>query len=194
MIEPHAPGARTASARTRPEVLVFLGVSLDGFMAGPGGDLAWLSVVETSPPEDTGYDALMARVDTVVLGRNTYDVMIGFPQWPLEGKRVIVLTRRPIAPMNGETTFAGPLADLVDALGREGCRAIYLDGGQAVRQGLQAGLVDELTLSWVPMTLGEGLPLFGPEVLRTAWKMTRSRAFGSGLVQAAYVPVRSATS
>jgi dihydrofolate reductase len=106
------------------------------------------------------------------------------------GKRVVVLTHRPIAGTHGETAFAGPLDELVETLGREGCRSIYLDGGSAVRQGLRAGLVDELTLSWVPVTLGSGIPLFGPEVPRVAWKAARSRAFASGLVQATYVPVR----
>ncbi len=190
MTDPRPVDPPASPGRARPEVLVFLGVSLDGFIAGPGGDLAWLSIVETSPPEDTGHEALMARLDTVVVGRGTYDAMLGFPRWPMQGKRVVVLTRRPIAPANGETAFAGPLGELVDALGRQGSRSIYLDGGNAVRQGLRAGLVDELTLSWVPMTLGEGVPLFGPDVPRAAWKAVRSRAFPSGLVQATYVPAR----
>ena len=62
----------------RPRVSVFLGVSIDGYIAGEGGSLEWLSIVETDPPEDTGYAALMADVDALVIGRNTYDAVIGF--------------------------------------------------------------------------------------------------------------------
>ena len=76
----------------RPRVSVFLGVSLDGYIAGESDDLSWLSIVQTDPPEDTGYEALMREVDVLVLGRNTYEKVLTFGDWPYHGKRVIALT------------------------------------------------------------------------------------------------------
>ncbi len=170
----------------QPQVSVFLGISLDGFIAREDGGLDWLDMVQTDPPEDTGYDALMASVDTLVIGRRTYDTVLGFGEWPYPGKRVVVLTRRALEPQHGETAYAGPLPHLLGDLGTQGCRHVYLDGGEAVRQGLDAGLVSKLTLSWVPVILGSGRALFGPPLGESRWVCTGSRAFPSGLVQASY--------
>ena len=71
-----------------------MGVSLDGYIAGDNHSLEWLKIVDTDPPEDTGYAALMADVDALVIGRNTYDAVIGFTPYPYTAKRVIVLTTR----------------------------------------------------------------------------------------------------
>jgi dihydrofolate reductase len=170
----------------RPLVSAFLGVSLDGFIAGEGGDLSWLEEHSSDPPEATGYTALMAEVDVLVMGRNTHDAVRGFEPWPYPGRRLVVLTHRPLEVRHGEERFDGPLQELLARLGREGCRHAYLDGGSAVRQGLAAGLVDRLTLSWLPVVLGRGVPLFGPELPRRRWRLEWSRSLPSGLVQACY--------
>lgn len=168
------------------KVSVFLGLSLDGFIAGPDNDLSWLSVVETDPPEDTGYNALMASVDVLVMGRNTYDTVLTFGFWPYEGKQVVVLTSRPFTPVQNETSFNGSLSDLLGGLEQRGCKHVYLDGGNVVRQGLQQKLVDELTLSWVPVTLGKGIRLFDGDMSLTNWKLNSHQAFPSGLLQGNY--------
>jgi len=168
-------------------VSVFLGLSLDGFIAREDFSLDWLEQVQTEPPEDTGYATFMASVDVLVMGRHTYDSVLAFPRWPYEGRRVIVLSRREHVSVNGETFWQGELAALLSTLGQQGLRRVYLDGGAVVRQGLAAGLVTDLTLSWLPVVLGRGRPLFGPEVPETRWALHSSRAFPSGLVQATYV-------
>ena len=86
------------------KVSVFLGLSLDGFIAGPNGELDWLGIVDTKP-EEVGYPELMNSIDCMVLGRNTYDTMLGFDPWPCAGKRVVVLTTRPAESKHGETFF-----------------------------------------------------------------------------------------
>lgn len=169
-------------------VSVFLGLSLDGYIARDDHGLDWLGLVHTDPPEDTGYAALMASVDTLVVGRSTYDTALAFPEWPFGGKRVVVLTRRPLEPRHGEEAHEGSLADLVGRLANEGHRHVYLDGGNVVRQGLRAGLVTDLTLSWVPFVLGSGIALFERGLPERAWRLAASRAFPSGLVQATYEP------
>jgi dihydrofolate reductase len=178
----------------RPQVSVFLGISLDGFIAGEGGDLSWLEEHSSDSPEATGYAALLAEVDALVMGRNTHDAVRGLEPWPYLGRRLVVLTRRPLEARHGEERFDGPLPELLRRLHGEGCRHVYLDGGAAVRQGLAAGLVDHLTLSWLPVVLGRGIPLFGPELPRRRWRLEWSRSLPSGLVQARYAAARPLSS
>ena len=163
-----------------------MGVSMDGYIAGDDHSLEWLKIVETDPPEDTGYAAFWAEVDALVIGRNTYDAVLGFTPYPYSGKRVIVLTTRPTEAQHGETFYNGSLEPLLETLALEGVERIYLDGGNAVRQGLEAGVVDDLTISTLPIILGSGIKLFERGMPRSRWTLTSSRSFGSGLVQATY--------
>jgi len=172
-----------------PTVRVFLGVSLDGCIAGPDHDLSWLDCVTTDPPEDTGYAELMSKTDTMVIGRTTYNVIAKFDPWPFDGRRVVVITNRPIDDPRVEA-MSGEIDSVIGALGNQGVQGIYLDGGSLVRQALTAGLVDELTLSWLPMILGKGVRLFeGLPELRQRWQLIDSQAFPSGVVQASYRPL-----
>ncbi|MFH1810365.1 MAG: dihydrofolate reductase family protein [Pseudomonadota bacterium] len=170
---------------SRPRCSVFVATSLDGYLADPDDGLAWLESVN-STGEDFGFDAFIARVDGVVLGRRTYDVVTGFDAWPYPGKHCVVLSHRPAEPRHGEQFFQGTPGQLVAELGVQGLRRIYVDGGQVIRQFLQAALVDDLTLSLVPLVLGRGIPLFTPELELRRLKLLRSQAFKSGLVQLEY--------
>jgi dihydrofolate reductase len=161
---------------------VFIATSLDGFIARPDGNLDWLSSVER-PGEDYGYRAFHDSVDTLIVGRKTYDTVLGFDEWPWDGKRVVVLTHR--AP---ETFHDGPPEALVARLAAEGARRAYVDGGAVIQQFLRAGLVAELTISVIPLLLGEGVRLFGETGRDVPLALVESHAFASGLVQLRYRP------
>jgi dihydrofolate reductase len=169
-----------------PLVSVFMGLSLDGCIAGPGGDLSFLDMVATDPPEDTGFADLLHAADTVVLGRNSYDKVLTFDSWPYAGKRTVVLTNRTVQKRNALETAQGAIGDILARLGAEGAAHVYLDGGNVVRQALAADLVDRLTLSWLPVVLGDGIRLFDSGLPTRRWKLVRFEKFGSGLVQARY--------
>lgn len=169
----------------RPRFAVFIATSLDGFIARTDGAIDWLDLVMREG-EDYGYQAFMDGVDALVVGRTTYDTVLGFPEWPYAGKRVVVLTTRPTAPRAGEAFFAGPPEALCARLGREGVRRVYVDGGKVIGQFLAAGLVDELTISIVPILLGSGIPLFASGGAERRLALVESRAFPSGLVQFRY--------
>lgn len=171
----------------RPEVHVFLAISLDGFLADAQGALDWLTPFGSDAPEDTGYTALVQHVDVLVMGRNTYEAVLAFDAWPYAGKRVLVLSHRPTDDARVEI-HAGALDALLDRLAREGCRAVYLDGGMVVRRALQAGQVDRMTLSWVPVLLGRGTPLFGPELPMATFEPVAHQLLPSGLLQCTYRP------
>ncbi len=173
----------------RPKVSVFLGLSLDGFIAGENGDLSWLMEIAPDPPERTGYAAFFSGIDVLVLGRNSYDVVLAFEVWPYAGKKVVVLTHRPFDPRHGEAAYDGSLPDLLRQLKGEGFRHVYLDGGETVRQGLRLNLVDELTLSWLPVILGRGVPLFKDGLPRLDWRLQETRVLPSGLLQGKYIRI-----
>jgi dihydrofolate reductase len=164
---------------------VFIAATLDGFIARSDGRLDWLGMVER-PGEDYGYQRFHDSIDSVVVGRKTYQTALGFEAWPYAGKRCVVLTHRPPAPRHDEEFYAGPPAALVARLAAAGARRAYVDGGDVIRQFLAAGLVDDLTLSIVPILLGEGVRLFGPTGRDLPLELVASRAFASGLVQVEY--------
>jgi dihydrofolate reductase len=173
-----------------PTVSVYIAVSLDGCIARSDGRIDWLDSMQI-PGEDYGYAAFMAAVDTIVIGRATYEQVLAFPAWPFAGRRAVVLTHRALEAHHGEAAHAGPLRPLLRSLADDGARRVYLDGGQAIRQGLREDVVDELTLSTVPLVLGDGRPLFERELPASQWALVSSRAFRTGLVQSHYARLRA---
>jgi len=169
----------------RPRVSVYIAISLDQCIARDDGGLDWLAGVQDSK-EDYGYAAFMATVDAVVLGRSTYDTVLGFDSWPFADKRVVVLTHRPLTPRFGESVHAGALAPLMATLASQDVRRVYLDGGVTIRQGLEEEIVDDLTLSLVPVILGGGRPLFSDGLPESAWRLESAQAYPSGLAQVRY--------
>ncbi len=170
----------------KPFVSAFLGISIDGCIAGENGDLSWLAELAPDSPEATGYTALMAQVDTLLIGRTTYDAVLGFEPWPYAGKRVVVLSHRDFAPRHGEQRRAGGVRDVLEELAGEGCRHVYLDGGAVIRAALREGVIDGLTLSVLPVVLGRGVRLFEDGLPRSHWRLEATRQLPSGVAQLRY--------
>jgi dihydrofolate reductase len=176
---------RDEESMTRPRCAAFLAMSLDGFIARPDGRVDWLDAYE-APPED--YAAFIAGVDTLLIGRATYDLVVTFPAWPYEAKRVAVLTHRPQVPRHGETFLAGEPAAVLARLAASGSRSVYVDGGAVVSQYLAAGLLDELTVTVVPLVLGTGRRLFQGTLPERRFSLVENRVYSSGLVRITYRP------
>src|SRR3954463_13143822 len=169
----------------RPRCSVFIATSLDGYIARSDGTFDFLSIVER-PDEDYGFAEFFATIDALVIGRNTYETALGFPEWPYAGKRCIVLTHRATPSIHGEQFFAGAPPALVDQLGLSGAQRLYVDGGAVIRQFMNDNLIDDLTLSIVPLLLGQGISLFGSEVPEQRLQLESNKAYESGLVQLRY--------
>jgi dihydrofolate reductase len=167
-------------------VRVFLATSLDGFIAGPNDELDWLSG-HGEDGEDT-FTPFFAQIGAMLMGRRTYDVVRAFDGWPYGETPVLVATTRPIE--NARSTVrpvSGGIAEMIDEARRvAGDRDVYLDGGALFRSALDAGLVDELTLTLVPVVLGAGLPLFSGVTQRTKFSFESVRAIGGGMAQVRY--------
>jgi dihydrofolate reductase len=169
---------------------VFIATSLDGYIARRDHSLDWLTAYDNGGV-GYGYAEFMATVDTLVIGRGTYDVVLGFGSWPYEGKRVVVLTNRPAEAKQGAELCAATPAELAERLAREGTKHAYIDGGNVIRQFLVAGLVDAFTLNMIPVVLGDGIPLFAPMgALDLHFELLGAQAYKTGVTQLRYAKSR----
>lgn len=164
---------------------VFIGTSLDGFIARENGDLEWLTGTDLEMG-DTGYDEFFASVDAMVIGRNTYETIAAFEEWPYGGKRVLVLSRT-LAQVEGpQTSVHHDLDEVLAVLDAEGAKAVYVDGGKTIQEFLRRGLIGEITISRAPVLIGSGIPLFGPLDADVHLVHKRTRELGAGFVQSTY--------
>ena len=166
---------------------VFIGTSLDGFIARKNGAFDFL------PPgggEPHGYDEFMASVDAMVIGRNTYETVLAFETWPYDKKPVFVLSTRPLAPAPAGAVvehLSGEPTEIVAHLAARNLRHVYVDGGITIQRFLRARLVQRLIITRVPVLIGEGIPLFGPLHRDVHLRHIATRQYASGLVQSEYV-------
>ena len=171
---------------------VFCGLSIDGFIARPDGALDFLEGDGTAEMGDHGYEAFMAGIDALVMGRRTFEVVLGFGQWPFT-KKVFVLSGGAVdlAPAlalgaDVEQLNASP-EEIVAQLAVRGFDHLYIDGGATVQRFLRAGLIHRLIITRVPVLIGQGIPLFGALDRDIPLKLVASRSFPGGLVQSEYV-------
>ena len=167
---------------------VFVGASMDGFIARPNGALDWLP----HDAEPHGYDEFIASVDTIVIGRKTFEIVLGFDTWPYGKKLVVVLSSQhvdlSVAVARGGVVeqMRGSPTDIVSSLAARGVQHVYVDGGITIQRFLQAGLVNRLVITRIPVLIGEGIPLFGSVPKDVPLRHVVTRSYPSGLVQSEY--------
>jgi dihydrofolate reductase len=169
-------------------IRAYLACSLDGFIAGEDDDLSWLPQ-PAEGAEDAGFAEFLSEVGAVLMGRRTYDVVAGFDgPWPYGERPLLVATRRPLEPARPTVKMvSGSIHQLVElARAAAGKRDVYIDGGVLVREALDAGRLDELTLTLVPQVLGRGIPLFAGARQRHALSLLSVRPREAGMVELRY--------
>jgi dihydrofolate reductase len=176
---------------------VFLGMSVDGFIARLDGDLSWLigdAEVGGAPDDgaggDFGFGEFVAGIDALIMGRSTFDVIAPLDEWPYQGKPVHVLSTTLEPDGDERITVHRSFDEAVAALSAAGYRTVYVDGGRTVHEFLAAGLIDELTLSRVPVLIGTGHTPFGPLPADIRLEHERTRTFPGGMVQSTYRVLR----
>jgi dihydrofolate reductase len=174
---------------TSTKLSVFIATSLDGYIARPDGGLDWL-VDPSELPGDAGYGAFMADVDTVVLGRATYDTVVALGHWGYADKPVVVISSTLAADTDERITVVRDLDALFAHLEATGATRAYVDGGKLIQSLLAIGAVDDLTISVAPVLLGAGLPLFGPLRADIHLRPERTEDVGAGLIQTVYTVLR----
>jgi dihydrofolate reductase len=156
---------------------------VDGFIARRNGDLDWLP---HDGGEDHGYNDFIKTVDTIVIGRNTFETVLGFKAWPYGKKRVVVLSSRPVVQESPAEQMSGPPAEIVANLAAKGAKHLYVDGGITIQRFLAAGMIQRLVITRVPVLIGEGIPLFGAVPRDMPLRHVATRSYASGLVQSEY--------
>jgi dihydrofolate reductase len=165
---------------------VFVGVSIDGYMARANGALDFL------PPgggEPHGYDEFIASVDALVIGRNTYEIVLPFDPWPYDRKPVFVLSSNALRPAPAGAMverLSGTPHEIVATLQQRGFRHAYIDGGLTVQAFLRAELIQRMTITRVPVIIGSGIPLFGPTLGDVRLRHIATTSYASGLVKSEY--------
>jgi dihydrofolate reductase len=171
------------------KLVIYIAASLDGYIAKPNDDLSFLKIVEKEG-EDYGYAEFTATIDTLILGRKTYDWVlkeIGSSHYENGERNVYVITRTQ-RPSVGRTTFyTGNLTELVQQLKTEKGKNIYCDGGaEVINELLKNDLIDEFTISIIPILLGSGTRLFKEDRLEQQLELVNVKTFETGLVQLHY--------
>lgn len=169
------------------KLILYITMSLDGYIAKPNDDLSFLELVACEG-EDYGYADLLNTVDTVIMGRKTYDwVMTQVPEFPHADMKSYIITRTPRAPIGNTEFYTGNIAELITALKAKSGKHIFVDGGaQLVNTLLKDKLINELIISTIPILLGQGIRLFQEGFPEQNLKLISSKQFDSGLLQMHY--------
>ncbi len=169
---------------------VFIATSLDGYIAREDGGLDWLPADGGEPH---GYPEFIATVDAIVIGRKTLETVLAFDAWPYEKKPVVVLSRTlsALTVPDGAVCelMAGPPAEIVSRLAQRGMTHLYVDGGVTIQGFLEAGLIQRVIITRIPVLLGSGIPLFGPLSRDIRLEHVATRSYPSGMVQSEYMIV-----
>jgi dihydrofolate reductase len=189
---------------------VYIATSLDGFIARPDGGIDWFddpppeSGADAGKPvqkpdepipgdeEDFGFGDFMDTIDYIIMGRNTFDLVLSFglEHWIYGDKPMVVLTSRPLDipdPISGtvETMNCSP-EKVVELLSGRGAGHLYVDGGETVQQFLRAGLIHRLIITRIPVLIGEGISLFGPLEKDIKVKHVNTSELPGGLTKSEY--------
>lgn len=165
---------------------VFVGTSLDGFIARANGAFDFLPAGGGEPH---GYEEFMATVDAMVIGRKTYEIVLGLEAWPYAATPVFVLSSQPLAPAPAAASverLSGPPTAIVSQLSARGLRHIYVDGGITIQEFLRAGVIQRIVITRVPVLIGSGIALFGPIARDIALRHIATQQYASGLVKSEY--------
>lgn len=172
------------------KVVLYISMSVDGFLATKDNDLSWLSIAEKKG-EDYGYGKMAERSDTYIVGRATYDVVLnltGGDFSPAEMYKCYVITRQERESENGVTFYNGDIEQLIKKIKSEEGKDIYCDGGgEIVKLLMEKNLIDEYIISVIPIVLGDGIPLFKGGLSTIKLKALPAKFYDTGVVQLHYV-------
>jgi len=170
---------------------VFIAQSIDGYIADKDGGIEWLNSVPNPDQIDMGYKAFMERVDAIVMGRATFETVLGFDMpWPYE-KFVFVLSSSlktiPEELRGKVELLSGTPDEICNVLQDKGYENLYIDGGKTIQRFLADDLIDEMIITTIPVVLGGGVPLFGDLPDQLEFTRLKTEVYLDEVVQTRYV-------
>lgn len=171
--------------------IVFIAASLDGYIATKDGGIEWLNDIPNPENSDFGYQAFCDRIDGIVMGRNTFEKVLSFAEWPYP-KTVFILSNRlseipPHLDRSKIEIVKGDLIILCEQLKERGYQNLYIDGGITIQNFLQQDLIDEMIIANIPILLGNGHPLFGYLDCPLKFRHAQTEIYSNGIVQSYYI-------
>jgi len=173
--------------------IVYIATSIDGFIARKDGNLDWLMEIPNPDNNDFGFALFMERIDGIIMGRKTFEAVLGFNEWPYT-KPVFVLSNSlssvPEAYLEKATIVKGNIENILEALRKKGIENRYIDGGKTIQSFLKKNLIDELIITRVPIILGSGIPLFEGMDFDIKFKHISTEIFNEQLVKSHYTKIQ----
>jgi len=175
------------------QIKLYIAQSLDGYIAGPNGELDWLEELPNPKEEDFGYTDFYDSIDLLLMGQNTYAAICSFGiDWPYQGKQTFVFSRaEKLSSAQPDCRHLNTLdAPTIASLRQLSKKSIWLVGGGAlIREFLRLGAIDEMIISIIPRLLGEGTPLFLATYPAMDWQLEKTETFANGIVNLHYTKV-----
>ena len=170
--------------------IVYIACSLDGYIARKDGGIDWLTEIPNPEQSDYGFSAFMERMDGIVMGRKTFELVQTFDPWPYSKPLFVLsqsLTEIPPALRGRAECLHGPLEEVLDSLRARGMKHLYIDGGKTIQSFLELDLIDELIITRIPIILGSGIPLFAEMDREIRFELMKSEVLNKDLVKNTYV-------
>ncbi|WP_298248407.1 dihydrofolate reductase family protein [uncultured Christiangramia sp.] len=169
---------------------VFIATSLDGYIADKNGEIEWLNYIPNPDNDDMGYLDFKKRIDAIIMGRKTFETVIGFDiDWPYD-KPVFVLSEKlnelPETYKGKVFLIKGTLNEVLEQIHKKGFYRLYIDGGTTIRNFLKQDLIDEIILTTIPILLGGGHSLFTELTKELKFKLNGSKTYLNQIVQTHY--------
>lgn len=177
--------------KLKPSNRVFIATSLDGYIADSNGGIEWLHQTPNPEQNDMGYAEFMKGIDAIVMGRGTFETVLGFDiPWPYT-KPVFVLSQslRAVSRELKDRVFfkRGRLKDVLKDIHAQGFHHLYIDGGKTIQSFLAEDLIDQMTITRIPVLLGAGIPLFGPLNHPLEFTCVDTRIYLNAIVQNTFI-------
>lgn len=173
---------------------VFIATSIDGFIADKNGGIDWLHSIPNPENNDMGYSEFMSQIDAMIMGRTTFETVCGFDiDWPYQIPVFVLSNSLSKVPSKYEGKIeivSGSLRDILIQINDKGCHQIYIDGGRTIQSFLKEDLVDEITITKIPVLLGGGTPLFTNLPIELNFECTQTRIYLDKVVQNKFIRTR----
>ena len=173
--------------------IVYIATSLDGYIARKDGNLDWLMEIPNPDNSDYGFQSFINGIDGILMGRITFETIVGFNQWPYT-KPVFILSNKLVSLPDGYQERAkivnGEIKDILRSLRRKGIENLYIDGGKTIQSFLKQDLIDELIITRVPIILGSGFPLFVDMDIEIKFKLIDTEILNEDLVKSTYKRIK----
>lgn len=171
------------------KTVVYVGASLDGYIAEKGGSLDWLQEIPNPEGSDFGFNEFLANIDAIVMGKNTFETVVTFKEWPYT-KPVFVLSHTlraiPDSLEKKAKIITGVPKEILTRLRGLGYQNLYIDGGVTIQSFLREDLINELIISTIPVLLGDGIPLFGKLSRELKFDLIKSTVYNETIVKNHY--------